>query len=321
MDYEEDDLLFQSNGIGSLTSSLQSLSLDAHGLLKGKGFAGMELPFEEKDFSMHDGSSDVQKMLKPGESLGGGNMFETVFSGSGNLNRSKSADEVASGNVDTDHIHKRTPFLGGVSSTPDMQAIFADPFDRNNIEDDEENDGFFDKILEDDAASLVSTFSFAEEVQQTKKEFQKFSLSAYGFFDKQPLEEKKGLRGGMRTRAKNRTNREKQKSFYLDPYSSVDTKEKRKVVRSKRKPVKKKRIDRSDRAEFIMERGSDLEQCNEERKKILERWLKKRKERIWRKKIRYPVRKKFADSRMRVKGRFISKKDNRIILDGLLNLS
>ena len=39
------------------------------------------------------------------------------------------------------------------------------------------------------------------------------------------------------------------------------------------------------------------------------RYVEKRKHRVWSKKIKYDVRKNFADSRVRVKGRFVRKED------------
>lgn len=47
----------------------------------------------------------------------------------------------------------------------------------------------------------------------------------------------------------------------------------------------------------------------EERKKKIERFLQQRNYRVWQKKIKYNVRKDFADSRLRVKGRFVRKED------------
>lgn len=47
----------------------------------------------------------------------------------------------------------------------------------------------------------------------------------------------------------------------------------------------------------------------ENRRKRIKQYLEKRKRRVWTKKIKYNVRKTFADSRLRVKGRFISKED------------
>jgi len=47
----------------------------------------------------------------------------------------------------------------------------------------------------------------------------------------------------------------------------------------------------------------------EERRKLIERFLSKRTRRIWRKRVKYDVRKSFADSRLRVKGRFVRKED------------
>lgn len=55
----------------------------------------------------------------------------------------------------------------------------------------------------------------------------------------------------------------------------------------------------------------------DERKMLLKRFLEKRAKRVWRKKIKYSVRKKFADSRLRVKGRFISKGDESSLRESL----
>eukprot|EP00428_Durinskia_dybowskii_P081986 CAMPEP_0170425514 /NCGR_PEP_ID=MMETSP0117_2-20130122/38148_1 /TAXON_ID=400756 /ORGANISM="Durinskia baltica, Strain CSIRO CS-38" /LENGTH=987 /DNA_ID=CAMNT_0010684487 /DNA_START=155 /DNA_END=3118 /DNA_ORIENTATION=+ len=47
----------------------------------------------------------------------------------------------------------------------------------------------------------------------------------------------------------------------------------------------------------------------EDRKQRILRFLEKRKRRMWTKKVKYDVRKNFADSRVRVKGRFVKKQD------------
>jgi hypothetical protein len=39
----------------------------------------------------------------------------------------------------------------------------------------------------------------------------------------------------------------------------------------------------------------------------IERFWEKKKRRVWAKKVKYDVRKNFADSRIRVKGRFVKK--------------
>jgi len=51
------------------------------------------------------------------------------------------------------------------------------------------------------------------------------------------------------------------------------------------------------------------------RRKLIEKYLKKRQNRIWKKRIKYGVRKSFADSRLRVKGRFVKKEDEGILKD------
>lgn len=54
------------------------------------------------------------------------------------------------------------------------------------------------------------------------------------------------------------------------------------------------------------------------RRKLLDRFLEKRKNRTWKKKIKYDVRKNFADSRLRVKGRFVRKEDEEQLREVLL---
>lgn len=55
----------------------------------------------------------------------------------------------------------------------------------------------------------------------------------------------------------------------------------------------------------------------EERTVRLQQFLEKRKRRVWSKKIKYRVRKNFADSRLRVKGRFISKENESFLREAL----
>ena len=52
-----------------------------------------------------------------------------------------------------------------------------------------------------------------------------------------------------------------------------------------------------------------------QRRKRLERWHAKRMARVWAKKVKYGVRKNFADSRLRVKGRFVKKEDEAALRD------
>jgi len=58
----------------------------------------------------------------------------------------------------------------------------------------------------------------------------------------------------------------------------------------------------------------------ESRKIRIERFLAKRNHRVWVKKVKYDVRKNFADSRLRVKGRFVKKEDELLVRD-LLSLT
>jgi len=53
----------------------------------------------------------------------------------------------------------------------------------------------------------------------------------------------------------------------------------------------------------------------ESRKLRIERFLKSRTKRVWTKKVKYDVRKNFADSRLRVKGRFVKKEDEMLMRD------
>ena len=57
----------------------------------------------------------------------------------------------------------------------------------------------------------------------------------------------------------------------------------------------------------------------EERKIRIERFLEKRRNRVWTKRVKYDVRKNFADSRIRVKGRFIRKSEEEV-LNGLATM-
>jgi len=49
------------------------------------------------------------------------------------------------------------------------------------------------------------------------------------------------------------------------------------------------------------------------RKARIDRFLEKRNNRVWTKKVKYDVRKNFADSRLRVKGRFVKKEDEELL--------
>jgi len=53
----------------------------------------------------------------------------------------------------------------------------------------------------------------------------------------------------------------------------------------------------------------------ESRKIRIERFMAKRNHRVWTKKVKYDVRKNFADSRLRVKGRFVKKEDELLMRD------
>lgn len=53
----------------------------------------------------------------------------------------------------------------------------------------------------------------------------------------------------------------------------------------------------------------------ESRKMRIEKFLAKRNQRVWTKTVKYDVRKNFADSRLRVKGRFVKKEDEMLMRD------
>eukprot|EP00536_Pseudo-nitzschia_multiseries_P006762 jgi/Psemu1/255648/estExt_Genewise1Plus.C_1480007 len=58
----------------------------------------------------------------------------------------------------------------------------------------------------------------------------------------------------------------------------------------------------------------------ESRKVRIDRFLEKRNHRVWTKTVKYDVRKNFADSRLRVKGRFV-KKDDELLMRELMSLT
>ena len=52
------------------------------------------------------------------------------------------------------------------------------------------------------------------------------------------------------------------------------------------------------------------------RREKIKKFLDKRSRRNWTRKVKYEVRKKFADSRKRIRGRFIKKRDEETLLAG-----
>ena len=59
----------------------------------------------------------------------------------------------------------------------------------------------------------------------------------------------------------------------------------------------------------------------ESRKVRIERFMEKRNHRVWTKSVKYDVRKNFADSRLRVKGRFVKKEDELLMRVSILGIS
>ena len=55
----------------------------------------------------------------------------------------------------------------------------------------------------------------------------------------------------------------------------------------------------------------------ESRKARLAKFMEKRKKRVWTKRVKYDVRKNFADSRMRYKGRFVKKEDEQKLREAM----
>jgi len=64
-------------------------------------------------------------------------------------------------------------------------------------------------------------------------------------------------------------------------------------------------------------RGTPGIYTSEERKAKIAAWMKKRGKRKWRKIVEYDVRKNFADSRLRFKGRFVKKEDEELLREAL----
>jgi hypothetical protein len=58
----------------------------------------------------------------------------------------------------------------------------------------------------------------------------------------------------------------------------------------------------------------------ESRRKRIARFMEKRKQRVWTKRVKYDVRKNFADARLRVKGRFVKKEDEEMLRE-LMNMA
>ncbi len=54
------------------------------------------------------------------------------------------------------------------------------------------------------------------------------------------------------------------------------------------------------------------------RRRRIDKFLEKRQNRIWMKRVKYDVRKNFADSRLRVKGRFVKKEDEEVLRELLI---
>jgi hypothetical protein len=57
----------------------------------------------------------------------------------------------------------------------------------------------------------------------------------------------------------------------------------------------------------------------EQRRQRIEKFLEKRARRVWSRKVKYDVRKNFADSRLRIKGRFVKKEDEDMMRE-LMNM-
>eukprot|EP00515_Schizochytrium_aggregatum_P005292 CAMPEP_0202051180 /NCGR_PEP_ID=MMETSP0963-20130614/4465_1 /ASSEMBLY_ACC=CAM_ASM_000494 /TAXON_ID=4773 /ORGANISM="Schizochytrium aggregatum, Strain ATCC28209" /LENGTH=241 /DNA_ID=CAMNT_0048616325 /DNA_START=12 /DNA_END=737 /DNA_ORIENTATION=- len=73
----------------------------------------------------------------------------------------------------------------------------------------------------------------------------------------------------------------------------------------------------SDAMSISQPQGKIGHYSREERRRLIDRFLKKRHRRIWRKRVKYDVRKSFADSRLRVKGRFVRKEMEELLREVL----
>ena len=63
--------------------------------------------------------------------------------------------------------------------------------------------------------------------------------------------------------------------------------------------------------------ASAVPYSREVRRSKVARYLEKRLQRVWRKKVEYSARKDFANSRIRVRGRFVSKDDEGLLRECL----
>ena len=98
----------------------------------------------------------------------------------------------------------------------------------------------------------------------------------------------------------------------LSPHLSEEAEQKSKLVKISEKkitsvPIRKKKIE-------IPMRVGTL--SYEERQTKLQRYREKKKNRVWCKKINYNCRKKVAENRLRIKGRFVTK-EQAIVLQKL----
>jgi len=122
-------------------------------------------------------------------------------------------------------------------------------------------------------------------------------------------------------RTSNRQTKPRRNAHQNPPTAKPKSRAKPKNQQSKPKPISKTQQD--DRAALIIDTESTSTgqvggYSPESRRQRIEKFLQKRQNRVWMKRVKYDVRKNFADSRLRVKGRFVKKEDEELLREFII---